>query len=260
MKYSTLWITLCKNEQDIIPFAIQYWRKVADKVIVYDNGSTDNSIELLSKEDFIEVRHFDSNGQNDFIQRDVKVNAFNEFKDIYDIIIITDLDEVFYFNDWNSVASEFVESDNNILSVPIYSLCEDDKPQYNDDKPLHQLCCKFYKQKMNHAPRMENYSKHSIFNCKAIKGLSMTVGQHITNVTPKNKILFADCGFCLHIDKGFGIEYKHNIRKQMNNNLSQENKTHKLCFEYAKDFEELKEEYINNQKNSFNINEIKLGD
>ena len=48
------WYTLCYNEEIIIPYVIDYWKKIINdginlKVIVYDNHSTDNSVELLSK-------------------------------------------------------------------------------------------------------------------------------------------------------------------------------------------------------------------
>lgn len=257
MDIKTIWITLCKNEQDIIPFCIDYWKRIADKVIVYDNHSTDNSVELLSKEDFIEVRTFDSEGQNEFIQKEVKENAYQEFKNDYDIVVITDMDEVFYFDfdDFNAVASEMIAGGYNVLATPIYSLCETFKPQYEEGKYLHQLCNKFYKQRMNHINGYENYSKLSIFNTKITNEVRMSVGQHIVRTLPEMKILFSDRGFNLHLDKGFGIDYKYNIRKKMNDNLSKENRRNHFCYEYADSYEKLKRDYLENQRNSFNLNE-----
>ena len=74
MKYKICWITLCYNEIDILPFVSKYWEKTGvDKVVVFDNGSTDGSIEELSKHQFIDVRHFVSEGQNEFIQKTIKM-------------------------------------------------------------------------------------------------------------------------------------------------------------------------------------------
>lgn len=254
MKYKVYWITLCKNEEDIIPFCIQYWSRMADKVIVYDNHSTDSSIELLSKYDWIDIRTFDSEGQNDIIQKQVKEKAYLEFKDQCDILIISDMDEVFYFNDFKAVLDVFTSGGYNVLATPIYSLCEASRPIYDHSKLLHQICHKFYKQKMNHMQGFEDYSKLSIFNTKTTDKVNMSVGQHYVQTSPTMAIMLSNDGFCLHIDKGFGIDYKYTIRQRMNSNLSLTNKRSGMCIEYADSYEKLKKEYEEHQRDSFDIN------
>lgn len=254
MKYKVCWITLCKNEEDIIPFVVPYWSKIADHVVVYDNGSNDSSIELLSKHDWIEIRHFDSNGQNDIIQKQVKEKAYLEFKDSYDIIIISDMDEVFYFNDLKALGGKMIDEGYNCMVVPIYSLCEDSKPIYDEGKLLHQQCHKFYKQRMNHMQGFEDVSKISIFNCKITDSINMSAGQHYVYTSPKMMIMLSYDGFCLHVDKGFGLDYKYRIRQKMWENLSDTNKRGGMCLEYADDYDKVKKEYLENQKKSFDIN------
>jgi len=251
----TYWIVLCKNEEDIIPFCIQYWSHIADKVIVYDNHSTDSSVELLSKYDWIEIRTFDSDGQNDVIQKQVKEQAYLEFKDQCDILIITDMDEVFYFNDFKAISEAFVSGDYNILMTPIFSLCEDSKPPYREDKLLHQQCHKFYKQKMNHMQGFDDYSKLSIFNTKITEKVNMSVGQHYVQTSPQMKIMLSMDGFNLHIDKGLSKSFFIEKRQKMGANLSETNKRANMCIEYLKSVEELEKEYNEKQKNAFDLNE-----
>lgn len=256
MENKVYWIVLCKNEEDIIPFVIPYWKRIADRVIVYDNHSTDSSIDLLSKHDWIEIRTFDSDGQNDIIQKQVKEQAYLEFKDKCDIMIISDMDELFYFNDFKAISEAFINGGYNVLATPIYSLCEDNKPPYEEDKLLHQQCHMFYKQKMNHMTNFENYSKLSIFNTKVTDKLLMSVGQHYVQTSPQMQVMLSYDGFCLHIDKGFGIDYKYNIRQKMNKNLSKTNKQCGMCVEYGDSYVKLKNEYQENQKNSFDLNKL----
>lgn len=256
MKYKVCWITLCYNEIDILPFVSQYWERMADKVVVYDNGSTDGSIEYLKSLPYVEIRHFESSGQNDIIQKEIKEKAYLEFKDKFDIIIITDMDEVFYFKDCKAVLEAFIGGGNNVLVTPIYSLCEDNSPQPVENKLLHQLCHKFYKQKMNHMQGFEEISKLSIFNCKNVDSVLMSVGQHYVNTKPNMQLMLSNDGFCLHIDKGMGIEYKWNIRQKMNKNLSDTNRKYGMCIEYADSYEKLKKEYLENQEKSFDLNEF----
>lgn len=252
--YKICWVTLCFNEMDILPFVKQYWERIGCDVVVYDNGSTDGSIDYLSVLPYVTVKHFDSQGQNDIIQKEVKEKAYLELKDKYDIIIISDMDEVFYFKN-EAVWDAFISGGYNVLATPIFSLCESSRPIYDDSKLLHQICHKFYKQKMNHMQGFEDISKLSIFNTKTTDSVVMSVGQHFVSTLPLKKIMLSNDGFCLHIDKGFGIEYKYNIRQKMNANLSSINKQYRMCIEYSDSFEKLAEEYKRNQENSFDIND-----
>jgi hypothetical protein len=255
MKYKICWITLCKNEEDLIPFCIDYWKRIADKVVVFDNHSTDSSVELLSKHDWIEVRYFDSDGQNDVIQKQIKEQAYLEYKDQFDVIIISDMDELFFMNDVESKISDFLLAGYNIMAFPIYSLCEDYKPNYNASMLLHQMSHKFYKQRMNHMDGFDEISKLSIFNCHTTDKVMMSVGQHYVQTLPSMRIMLVNDGFCLHVDKGWGVDYKYKIRQKMWENLSDVNKNGGMCLEYSDSYEKLKQEYENNQKKSFDINE-----
>ena len=255
-EYKVLWVVLCKNEIDILPFVSKYWERIGvSKVVVFDNGSTDGSLEYLSKLPYVELRHFDSNGQNDLIQKQVKEEAYREYKNSYDIMIISDMDEVFYFYDFEATVKRFIGGNYNCMVTPIYSLCEDLKPQPEEGKYLHQLCHKFYKQKMNHMKGFEKVSKISIFNCKITDDIGMSVGQHYVYTRPM-KIMLSNDGFCLHIDKGFGIDYKYKIRQRMWENLSEENKNGGMCLEYSNSYNKLKREYEFNQENSFDLNDF----
>ena len=256
MKYKNCWITLCFNEMDILPFVKQYWERLECDVVVYDNGSTDGSIEFLQSLPYVTLKHFDSEGQNDVIQKTIKEQAYSELKDKYDFIIISDMDEVFYFNDFKALQAQMITEGYNCLITPIYSLCEESKPLYDDSKMLHQLCHMFYKQRMNHMNGFDDYSKISIFNCKITDKVSMSVGQHYVQTSPTMKILLSKDDFCLHVDKGFGISYKYRIRQKMHENLSETNRKGGMCVEYGDSYEKLEQEYVENIKKSFDINKL----
>ena len=251
MNLKTLWITLCYNEIDIIPFARKYWERIGCDVVVWDNGSTDGSIELLQSLPYCTVRHFDSEGQNDLLQKTIKEDAYKEYKDKYDVIIITDMDELFYFKDFEKAATDMIEGGYNCIVVNNYALCENFKPQPSEEYYLHEQCHMFYKQKLNHMNGYGELSKLSIFNTKVTDNVAMSVGQHFVYTLPNERVMFSKNGFCLHIDKGFGCSYKFKIRQKMNENLSKLNKQYRMCIEYGKSYEELEKEYLANVLFSF---------
>lgn len=91
-----LWVyTFCYNEEKILPYVIEYWKQYATKVIVYDNGSTDNSLKILSQYSWIEVREFDT--ENTFDPE--KISQYKSFcyADAIgkaDYVMVCDIDEV----------------------------------------------------------------------------------------------------------------------------------------------------------------------
>lgn len=89
---------LCYNEMLLMPYIIDYWKRYVDKVIVYDNESTDGSKEFLKQFDWIEVRTYVSNNElNDAIYLDIKNNVWKEAKqNNVDFVIVSDFDEVLY--------------------------------------------------------------------------------------------------------------------------------------------------------------------
>ena len=58
--------TICYNEQEMLPYFLNHYSKMVDKIVVYDNQSTDNSrkilesfkdceLEIIDYEDFVTI-------------------------------------------------------------------------------------------------------------------------------------------------------------------------------------------------------------
>ena len=94
-------VTFTYNESAMIPYVMKYAEHAGfDKFIVYDNESTDNTVKLLKKYPFVEVRTLRTGGKksNQAIT-DVKNTVWKEFNDIKNAwIFIADFDEVIYYD------------------------------------------------------------------------------------------------------------------------------------------------------------------
>lgn len=92
-------VTVCFNESKMVKYVMPYWERMGiDKLIVYDNMSTDNTVELLQKYPFVEIRSFDTGGKfNDREHSKLKDKTIEELKSQgYDWIYSGDFDEVIY--------------------------------------------------------------------------------------------------------------------------------------------------------------------
>ena len=82
--------TFCWNEMTVLPFAVDYWRRYADHVTVFDNGSTDGSIEFMQQHsDLITIEHWETNNQiNDKMLLDTKNEVWKRARGSADLVVM----------------------------------------------------------------------------------------------------------------------------------------------------------------------------
>ena len=238
--------TLCWNEMDILPFVVDYWKRFVTHAWVYDNGSTDGSVEYLKQFDWITVEHYESDGMDDSKLRDIKNSKWKQSKGKADWVIVCDMDEIVYSKDVLKELEEASANGYTAVDCDWYWFCEDFLPEYkNDGILLHQKCTKFY----------NNAGKHLIFNPNEINEINYSIGAHTArpsgNYRPCNNNNIA----VFHTNKGFGIEYKAERYKEMNNRLSEIDKKNKWSIHYGFSKEALINDYLICQKKSFNVND-----
>lgn len=121
-----LGVTVTYNNEDKIPYVMPYYERMGiDKLVVYDNGSTDKTVELLSKYPFVEIRSYHTDQYSEELVLKYKTDIQNEFRGQYHWCISTYFDEVFYTErDFREVLYEkmcegrtvFVKTGLNIFS------------------------------------------------------------------------------------------------------------------------------------------------
>jgi glycosyltransferase involved in cell wall biosynthesis len=89
--------TFLYNEEHILPYFLKHYSQYVNKIVVYNNQSTDNSIQILNdwKECEIEIRDYDTNNQYD--EQTILNLKNNCWKgDDSDYVIVCDVDELLY--------------------------------------------------------------------------------------------------------------------------------------------------------------------
>lgn len=243
--------TLCYNEIDIIPWAIDYWKRFAEKAVVYDNGSTDGSIEYLSQFDWIEVRHFDSNGLDDEALIRVKNTAWKESKEVADWVVVCDMDECIFSKDIFSSLQKYNSEGYTLIWPKWYNFVGEYKPEYKGDgKLLHDV--------IENVCELKNNGKCVIFNPNKIQEINYSIGAHIHRAVGElvKEIKFIDDIILLHIDRGFGEEYKIKRFKMLSERMSEKNKRYGWGYHYNFSEEKIRSDYQKARENSINIKTV----
>lgn len=139
MKYTVDVITFCYNEMPILPWVVDYWKRFVRHVYVFDNGSTDGSVEYLKSFDFITVMntsYMTGDKLSDLFNMWVK-NSLYKMLDS-DFSYICDMDECLWCDDIEGFLDRFRNSKYKAVQ-PFYChmICES-TPQYQEGKLFHE--------------------------------------------------------------------------------------------------------------------------
>lgn len=96
-----LWIyMLCYNEEMLLPFTLDYYSPIAEKIFVYDNMSTDSSVEICRQYPNVEVERFDTDGfVKDSVFLKIKNNEWKKARGKARYVAVLDTDEIVYYRE-----------------------------------------------------------------------------------------------------------------------------------------------------------------
>lgn len=239
-KYKIDVYCLCWNEAKIIPFVIQYWKRFARHVYVYDNGSDDGSIELLSQyPDWITVRHYETNGTiNDLVYLQIKNNCWKGSD--ADWVCVCDMDECLYAKDiFGEIEKLESEKGISIISPQWGDIYSTDFPEYDENKLCHEVVGGVV------LSSGINVHKYILFKPSEIKEINFGPGAHFCNPVGTGNKCFCQELYIVHL-KNLGEQYKIERCKILNQRLSSTNKKYGLGTHYAMSEEKIREEFKEN--------------
>lgn len=93
--YVTVW-----NEEMMLPYYLRHYLQFCDRIIVFDNQSTDNTLMICAQYPNVEVRSYNTNETfNDYVHLDLKHKCIDEARGKADYIIVSDCDEFIVHHD-----------------------------------------------------------------------------------------------------------------------------------------------------------------
>lgn len=228
---------LCWNEIKVLPFVIQYWKRFARHVYVFDNGSDDGSLELLAQyPDWITVRHFESNGFNDIVNKEIKNNCWKGSD--ADWVVVCDMDECLYAKDMLSEIGKLGKEGFNVISPQWCDVWGEKFPEYDEDKLCHEVIGGI-------SPVKKDYlHKFILFKPNDVKEINYGVGAHSCQPIGENiKITSLKEDLWLIHLKNLSVDYRIERFKACAKRLSDTNKKYGFGFHYNMKAEETRKEF-----------------
>jgi hypothetical protein len=164
--------SLCWNEADILPFFFRHYDPWINRYIIYDDGSTDGSIEILKKHPKVEVRNWHRKYPDSYLMSQLHwMNTiWKESRGSADWVVIVDIDEHLFVPQTPMI--NFLEKykSQGITQIPAlgYQIVSEEFPGQDEHltqsrtmgKPWPDMC------------------KLSIFNPEAIEETNFSGGRH----------------------------------------------------------------------------------
>ena len=181
----------CWNEGDILPFFFLHYDKLVERYVIYDDGSSDNSQEILRLNPKVELRPtppYSDRESRVASQLTLLETCWRESRGIADWVIVTDIDEHLYHPDMYRYLAQCREQGVTIIPALGYQMLADQFPEHKT------LLCN----SLSRGACDSLYSKLNIFSPNEIDATNYTPGRHTAAPTGRVVLPARDEVLLLH--------------------------------------------------------------
>ncbi len=234
--------TIAFNEEVLMPHFLKHYTSFCESVFVYDNFSTDKTIDICSKYENVEVFNYGTNNQiRDDIYLKLKNEVWKKSKGKADFVIVCDVDEFVYHPSLISILQHAYSEQVSVIR------CEG----YNMFTKVLPLESNILFKDFQYGTREKNFDKALIFNPNLIDEINYDFGAH--NCCPVGKVRYNNFSIALLHYKFITLGYLINRYKLFESRLSSYNKKLKLGYHYSHSRFKITREFNFIKNNSQNI-------
>lgn len=207
-------LAVCWNESLFLPYFLNYYSFV-DKIIIFDNFSSDNSVEIMKQFNNVEFTYYNTNEKiRDDIYLEIKNNVWKSYRTECDWMIIVDIDEIIYHP---MGLDKYIQSLPNDIAILQCTGFEMISPNFllANGQSIFEKC--------NRGVPLPQLNKCSVINTKLVKEINYLAGAHMCNPITSGKTL-KDTIKLLHYKFIFPIDFLIQRYTLMSQRLSDENK------------------------------------
>ncbi|HTJ65849.1 MAG TPA: glycosyltransferase family 2 protein [Alphaproteobacteria bacterium] len=169
---------LCWNDARMLPHFFRHYDDIVDRYYIYDNGSTDGSLDMLAAHGRVEVTHFDTPGDS-FVAEELRLSEtiWQTARGRADWVLVIDIDEHIYHTDLKGYLRDCAEKGITAIDAIGYEMVSDAFPAGRE--PLYE--------QVTEGVRADKQDKLVAFNPDAVIKSNYQPGRHEAN--PEGRIV-----------------------------------------------------------------------
>lgn len=231
--------TIAHNEESLIPFFLSHYSQFCNKIVIYDNESTDKTVEIAKKvkNSHVEIIPIETSNQlNDSMYIDVRSKCWVGSDSDY--VMLVDVDEFIYHRN----IKEYLYSSRKPIYKPV---------GYNMISKTFPIENVLLTDQIKTGIRDNLYDKPVIFDPKLITRVNYQLGTHggIFYCSDNNVVdsiyLKQDAELKLLHYKNLSFEYRYERHKYFSTRLSEFNTTSLAGIHYTWEEERQRSEFYN---------------
>jgi len=186
----------CWNEERIIPFFLRHYEPLVERIVIYDDDSTDRSVELLRASPKVEIRPFGRDAES-YLDAHLTLfeTCWQESRGRADWVCLVDLDEFLFQPDWHDYLAAQKKAGVTIIQALGYDMVSETFP------PAGAALATM----ITRGQRDLHLDKTGLFAPDAIEQINYSVGRH--RCSPVGRLVPAPYSMQLRHYKTLGLDY-----------------------------------------------------
>jgi hypothetical protein len=170
---------VCWNDMPMLPYFLRHYRCLDARFLLFDDGSTDGSLEYLRAQHDVEVAPFERDGRSfELSALALYDEVWKRSRDRADWVVMCDVDEHVHHADLAGYLDRSKHEGVTAIEAVGYQMVTDSFPETE-----RRLCDDFV-----HGARWEQMDKLAIFDPSAIRAINYVAGRHAAR--PKGRVVF----------------------------------------------------------------------